>query len=163
MKEFLILLPNTPLDDAVPLAERVRNLVATAPQVASDPVTISFGVGQWRHGESGAAFVDRIDDGSMTRPSPAAATESSPPPEDRSPLQGAERAPTRGGRGLRSSTAGPRTAGRSPPPAPRCRAGTDPMARRCGIPRCQQNQHADRDEKKLTVTPARTPPPSRVR
>jgi hypothetical protein len=60
-EEFLILLPNTPLDDAVPLAERVRNLVATTPQVASDPVTISFGVGQWRPGESVAAFVERID------------------------------------------------------------------------------------------------------
>ena len=60
-EEFLILLPNTPLDDAVPLAERVRNLVATTPQVASDPVTISLGVGQWRPGESVAAFVERID------------------------------------------------------------------------------------------------------
>ena len=60
-EEFLILLPNTPLDDAVPLAERVRNRVATTLRVASDPVTISFGVGQWRPGESLAAFVDRID------------------------------------------------------------------------------------------------------
>lgn len=60
-EEFLILLPNTPLDDAVPLAERVQNLVATTPQVASDPVTISFGVGQWRPGESVAAFLERID------------------------------------------------------------------------------------------------------
>ena len=60
-EEFLILLPNTPLDDAVALAERVRYLVATTPQVASDPVTISFGVGQWRPGESVAAFVERID------------------------------------------------------------------------------------------------------
>jgi diguanylate cyclase (GGDEF)-like protein len=60
-EEFLILLPNTPLDDAVSLAERVRNLVATTPQVASDPVTISFGVGQWRPGESVAAFVEHID------------------------------------------------------------------------------------------------------
>lgn len=60
-EEFLILLPNTPLDKAVPLAERVRNLVATTPQVAADPVTISFGVGQWRPGESFATFVDRID------------------------------------------------------------------------------------------------------
>lgn len=60
-EEFLILLPSTPLDDAVPLAERVRNRVATATQVASDPVTISFGVGQWRPGESLAAFVDRVD------------------------------------------------------------------------------------------------------
>ena len=60
-EEFLILLPNTALDDAVPLAERVRNLVATTHQMASDPVTISFGVGQWRPGENVAAFVDRID------------------------------------------------------------------------------------------------------
>lgn len=60
-EEFLILLPNTPLDDAVPLAERVRHLVATTPQVASDPVTISFGVGQWRPGESVAAFIERVD------------------------------------------------------------------------------------------------------
>ena len=60
-EEFLILLPNTPLDDALPLAERVRNLVATTPQAASDSVTISFGVGQWRPGESVAAFIDRID------------------------------------------------------------------------------------------------------
>lgn len=60
-EEFLILLPNTPLDDAERLAERVRNLVATAPRVTSTPVTISFGVGQWRSGESLAAFVERID------------------------------------------------------------------------------------------------------
>ena len=37
------------------------NLVATTPQVAADPVTISFGVGQWRPGESVPAFVERID------------------------------------------------------------------------------------------------------
>ena len=60
-EEFLILLPNTPLDDAAPLAERVRNLVATTPQVTSEPVTISFGVGQWRPGESVAGFIERID------------------------------------------------------------------------------------------------------
>ncbi|MCB0940588.1 MAG: diguanylate cyclase [Mycobacterium sp.] len=60
-EEFLILLPNTPLDDAVLLAERVRNLVAAIPQVASEPVTISLGVGQWRPGESVAAFIERID------------------------------------------------------------------------------------------------------
>ena len=45
----------------MPLAERVRNRVATTLRVASDPVTISFGVGQWRAGESLAAFVDRVD------------------------------------------------------------------------------------------------------
>ena len=45
----------------MPLAERVRNLVATSHQVASEPVTISFGVGQWRPGEAVAAFVDRVD------------------------------------------------------------------------------------------------------
>lgn len=60
-EEFLVLLPKTPLEDAVPLTEGIRNLVATTPQVASDPVTISFGVGQWRPGESTAAFVERID------------------------------------------------------------------------------------------------------
>lgn len=60
-EEFLILLPNTPLDDAVLLAERIRNLVATTPQVASDPVTISLGVGQWRPGEDFTAFVERVD------------------------------------------------------------------------------------------------------
>lgn len=60
-EEFLILLPNTPLDDAVALAERVRHIVGTTPQVASDTVTISFGVGQWRPSESVTAFIDRID------------------------------------------------------------------------------------------------------
>ncbi len=60
-EEFLLLLPDTALDDAVLLAERVRNLVATTPQVASEPVTMSFGVGQWRPAESVAAFVERID------------------------------------------------------------------------------------------------------
>jgi diguanylate cyclase (GGDEF)-like protein len=60
-EEFLILLPKTSLDAAVAVAEQVRNLVATTPQVAADPVTISFGVGQWRPGESVAAFVERID------------------------------------------------------------------------------------------------------
>jgi len=60
-EEFLVFLPNTPLDDAVPLTERIRNHVATTPQIASDSVTMSFGVGQWRPGESVAAFVERID------------------------------------------------------------------------------------------------------
>lgn len=60
-EEFLILLPDASLDDAMLLAERIRNLVATTPQVASEPVTMSFGVGQWRPGESAAAFVERVD------------------------------------------------------------------------------------------------------
>ncbi|GLP82178.1 sensor domain-containing diguanylate cyclase [Mycobacterium antarcticum] len=60
-EEFLILLPNTPLEDALPLADRVRTSVESSPRMASHPVTISFGVGQWRPGESIAAFVGRID------------------------------------------------------------------------------------------------------
>ncbi len=60
-EEFLILLPNTPLGGALPVVERVRNLVATTPQVAADQVTISFGVGQWLPGESVTSLLGRID------------------------------------------------------------------------------------------------------
>ena len=60
-EEFLVLFPDTPLEDAMVLAETVRNLIATSPQVGCGPVTMSLGVGQWRPSETVAAFVERVD------------------------------------------------------------------------------------------------------
>lgn len=60
-EEFLLILPHTSHGEAGLLAERIRTLVAATPQVASEPVTMSFGVGQWRPGESAAEFVERVD------------------------------------------------------------------------------------------------------
>ena len=58
---FLVLFPDTPLDDAMVLAETVRNLIAARPTGECGPVTMSLGVGQWRPSETVAAFVERVD------------------------------------------------------------------------------------------------------
>lgn len=67
-EEFAILLPNTPYDGAMMLAESIRAIVEA--QKPKDPsnndtqqVTISLGVSQYVHGEDLDAFVGRADRG----------------------------------------------------------------------------------------------------
>jgi diguanylate cyclase (GGDEF)-like protein len=61
-EEFVLLLPGTSTEDAVALAERVRQEIAKI-TVASCPkqITISLGVASWRTGEASEQFVARAD------------------------------------------------------------------------------------------------------
>jgi diguanylate cyclase (GGDEF)-like protein len=55
-EEFLIVLPETSLDAAISLAERIRLAVASTPLGESgERVTLSLGVAAWRHGECSAS------------------------------------------------------------------------------------------------------------
>jgi diguanylate cyclase (GGDEF)-like protein len=61
-EEFVVLLTETGLDDAVTLVERMRTAVA-ALQIheVSQNITISAGLAQWCEGENGAALLRRAD------------------------------------------------------------------------------------------------------
>ena len=62
-EEFLVLLPNTELSEAIVLAERMRAGLRLMPVgFRSDPVTGSFGVTQWQRGDTVAGLVDRADE-----------------------------------------------------------------------------------------------------
>lgn len=55
-EEFLIILPETALDAAVKLAERVRLAVASTPlDQSQERVTLSLGVAEWRDGKGSAS------------------------------------------------------------------------------------------------------------
>lgn len=66
-EEFVILLPNTDLRQAVQVADRLRDMIATTPlQVAGQDaikITASLGVDQFSafHSETGEAFTHRVD------------------------------------------------------------------------------------------------------
>lgn len=66
-EEFAILLPDTPLEGALALAESVRKTVSDARLVRSDnkkpigQITISLGVSVYRQGEVLERFIDRAD------------------------------------------------------------------------------------------------------
>ncbi|MCW4386804.1 diguanylate cyclase [Salinibacterium sp. SYSU T00001] len=60
-EEFLVVLPAMALDTAVPLAERLRALVAEAETEPAGAVTISLGVAEWFPGEGLASVVSRAD------------------------------------------------------------------------------------------------------
>lgn len=61
-EEFLILLPNTELPQALMLAERMRAGLHLMPVTfRSAPVTASFGAAQWVSGDSAATLVGRAD------------------------------------------------------------------------------------------------------
>lgn len=63
-EEFLLVLPETDLEAAQHLAERLRLTVASTPLVVSEralPLTISLGVAQARSGESLDALLERAD------------------------------------------------------------------------------------------------------
>jgi diguanylate cyclase (GGDEF)-like protein len=61
-EEFVVLLPGSPMDDAIGVAERIRNEVAEI-QLTGCPrrITISLGVASWTPGEGPAEFVARAD------------------------------------------------------------------------------------------------------
>lgn len=61
-EEFILLLPHTPLEGAVVVAERIRcTLPAKTVPGISLPVTASFGVAQWNAGESAEELIKRAD------------------------------------------------------------------------------------------------------
>jgi diguanylate cyclase len=67
-EEFAILLPATPIDGAVMLAESVRAIIeaqSIRSEEASGPlkVTVSMGVSRYRTGESAGNFIERADAG----------------------------------------------------------------------------------------------------
>jgi diguanylate cyclase (GGDEF)-like protein len=61
-EEFLVVLPNTGLDQALTMAERLRSAVRAMPvSFRSEPVTGSFGVAAWSRDDSVAGLVGRAD------------------------------------------------------------------------------------------------------
>jgi len=65
-EEFVILLPNTDLRQALNVAERLREIVAVTPLVNEQdviPITTSLGVDEFRgtHGDSPEGFLERVD------------------------------------------------------------------------------------------------------
>lgn len=65
-EELVALLPDTPLEEAEPVAERVRSAVRSAPVTDHDgaslpSVTVSIGIGAWRPGDTPQALLDRVD------------------------------------------------------------------------------------------------------
>jgi diguanylate cyclase (GGDEF)-like protein/PAS domain S-box-containing protein len=60
-EEFLIVLPDTHVDDATVLAERIRRAIAATEFPGVGAVTVSFGVGQWRATESQRHLLARVD------------------------------------------------------------------------------------------------------
>ena len=62
-EEFLLVLPNTELDEAVRMAERLRLAVRAMPvSFRDEPVTGSFGVAAWAPDDSAAGLVERADE-----------------------------------------------------------------------------------------------------
>ncbi len=66
-EEFGILLPNTPLEGALMLAESIRVIIESQPVRSHggseiDPVTISLGVAQFMPGEDASSFIARADE-----------------------------------------------------------------------------------------------------
>lgn len=61
-EEFMILLPNTGVDEAVPIAQRLRELVAIGSGLKTgEGVTLSCGVGERQAGEKLAALIKRTE------------------------------------------------------------------------------------------------------
>lgn len=60
-EEFLVLVPNGSLKQAVELAERIRNGVAGLAIEETGPVTISFGVAELSAGETAEGLIQRAD------------------------------------------------------------------------------------------------------
>ncbi len=61
-EEFLILLPDTSLPEALHLAERLRGHIHQHTFPVAQPVTASFGVAELRTGESQETFIHRCDE-----------------------------------------------------------------------------------------------------
>ncbi len=62
-EEFVVLMPNTDRDQAVISAERLRiALASTLIPPLAEPMTVSIGVVEFVPGESGDAFLGRVDE-----------------------------------------------------------------------------------------------------
>jgi diguanylate cyclase (GGDEF)-like protein len=60
-EEFLVICPDTDLDGAVALAEKLRLSIEAEPFAAIGSATSSFGIAQYREGESFKDTVARAD------------------------------------------------------------------------------------------------------
>lgn len=60
-EEFIVLAPDTPLHEAVKLAEKLRERVESVVAVCATPVTVSIGVAEYRFGEGFEQWVGRAD------------------------------------------------------------------------------------------------------
>ena len=60
-EEFLILLPNTQIEEAGPFAERIRQEVEREQFPGVETITISLGVAQLREGDSTDTLIKRVD------------------------------------------------------------------------------------------------------
>lgn len=60
-EEFTLLFPDTQLDEAMEIVERLRRTISANHYVKCGHVTASFGLVQYRKGESPDAFMDRAD------------------------------------------------------------------------------------------------------
>jgi two-component system, cell cycle response regulator len=61
-EEFIVLLPNTDLENAISIANRIRESLAACPiESLPDPVTASFGVAEMAPDESGSGLLRRAD------------------------------------------------------------------------------------------------------
>ena len=61
-EEFMVLLPETGMDEAVWVAEKIRRTVASADFTGPGHITISLGVTNYHHGDSRDQIVKRVDD-----------------------------------------------------------------------------------------------------
>lgn len=60
-EEFIVLAPDTPLPEAIKLAEKLRECVRSAVAVGARPVTVSIGVAEYQSGEGFERWVGRAD------------------------------------------------------------------------------------------------------
>lgn len=60
-EEFTLLFPDTRLEEALEILERLRQTIESHPYIRCGHITASFGVVQYRAGESPEAFMDRAD------------------------------------------------------------------------------------------------------
>ena len=60
-EEFIVLLPNTKLNEAIKIANRIKNLIPKKIQLEGQPITISGGVGEY-NGENPHKFFEKVDE-----------------------------------------------------------------------------------------------------
>ncbi len=61
-EEFLIILPNTDHENAEKVIKNLQIELSVADFEMSKPVTLSFGLGQYKNSETVASFISRVDD-----------------------------------------------------------------------------------------------------
>jgi len=60
-EEFCVLMPETPLDGAADVAEKLRGAIASCDCAGDASISASFGVGEYRAGEEPDQFLGRVD------------------------------------------------------------------------------------------------------